>query len=332
MRGGSLLMERGTPRKVAIIGSGPAGFTAALYAARANLEPILFEGETEGMRVPGGQLMITSDVENYPGFPEGILGPELMEKFRKQARRFGAECVPEDVAELDCSRRPFSLKTSSGRAVRAETVIVATGARAKLLGLESESALMGRGVSACATCDGPLFRGKDLVVVGGGDTAMEEANFLTRFAGKVTVVHRREALRASKIMADRVRNNPKISFLWNQIVVEIRDAKKGQVTGVVLEDSRDGKRSEHPCRGVFIAIGHAPATDLFRGKIELDPNGYIVLRKHTMTSVEGFFAAGDVTDHRYRQAVTAAGMGCMAAIDAERYLEHLIKAPPAARA
>jgi thioredoxin reductase (NADPH) len=310
---------------VAIIGSGPAGYTAALYTGRANLEPFVFEGNAvfgDPTSTPGGQLMITTDVENYPGFPEGILGPALMEKFREQAKRFGGTYVEERVTELDLSKRPFRLRSESHE-VEAKAIIISTGARAKLLGLPSELECMqkGYGVSACATCDGPLFRNLDIVVVGGGDTAMEEAMYLTRFASKVMVVHRRDELRASKIMQERAKKNPKIEFLWNKQVVEILDPAKKAVEAVRLEDTKSGEVSEVPCRGVFIAIGHEPATELFKDKLELDDKGYLLMKKNTMTSVEGVFSSGDVTDHRYRQAVTAAGMGCMAAIDVERWLD-----------
>ncbi len=310
---------------VAIIGSGPSGYTAALYTGRANLNPFMFEGNAvfgDPTSVPGGQLMITTDVENYPGFPEGILGPALMTQFRDQAKRFGGTYVSERVVEVDLSSRPFTIK-SENHTVQAKAIIISTGARAKLLGLPSELECMqkGYGVSACATCDGPLFRGKELVVVGGGDTAMEEASFLAKFASKVTVVHRRDALRASKIMQERAEKNPKIEFQWNKQVTEIHDPSAKAVTGVSLKDTKTGEVSLYPCEGVFIAIGHEPATEVFKGKVELDDQGYIALKEHTMTNIDGVFAAGDVTDHRYRQAVTAAGMGCMAAIDVERWLE-----------
>ena len=309
-------MEKKSHYRVIILGSGAAGFTAAIYAARANLEPLVIEGSQ-----PGGQLTITTDVENYPGFPNGIMGPDLMEKFKEQAIRFGTETRFGEVTSVDLKKRPF-LVIVGKESYTCDALIIATGATAKLLGLESEAKLMGHGVSACATCDGFFFKDKNLVVVGGGDTAMEEATFLTKFASDVSVVHRRDTLRASKIMQDRAVKNPKISFIWDSIVDKVYgDPKAGGVTGVRLKNLKTGETQDFKTDGLFIAIGHEPNTKLFVGKLDLNPVGYIVTHDGTKTSVPGVFACGDVQDHVYRQAVTAAGTGCMAAIDAERFLE-----------
>ena len=301
-------------RHVVILGGGPAGLTAAVYAARANLAPLVVEGAEAG-----GQLMLTTTVENYPGFEEGIMGPSLMQTMRKQAERVGAEFISEDATAVDFSRRPFAITTQSGQRLEARAVIVATGASAKMLGLPGEQRLMGRGVSTCATCDGFFFRNRDVIVAGGGDTAMEEALYLGNLARSVTVVHRRDALRASKIMQDRAFAHPKISFMWNTVIEDVLG--NGVVTGVRLFDVKANQRVERPVDGVFVAIGHQPNTAIFAGQLEMDEIGYITLRKQSLTSIEGVFAAGDVHDHTYRQAVTAAGFGCMAAMDAERWLQ-----------
>ena len=310
-----------TPRKVIIVGSGPAGFTAAIYAARANLQPLLFEGLTRG-GIPGGQLMITNDVENYPGFPEKIAGPELMKAFREQAARQGAELVTEDVNKVDFSKSPFRVWVGDDNVEHtADTIILATGAQAKWLDIETEHALKGRGVSACAVCDGAFFRNQDVIVVGGGDTAMEESMYLSGLCRSVTLVHRKDSFRASKTMQARVLANSKIRVVYNSVVSEILDVTKGEVTGAKLKDVVTGKESHVEITGLFVAIGHTPNTDLFQGQLDLHDNGYIRTKPGTtQTSVSGVFAAGDVQDFVYRQAVTAAGTGCMAAIEAERWL------------
>ena len=305
-------------RKVIIIGSGPAGLTAALYTARANLNPLVFEGSQ-----PGGQLTITTDVENFPGFPDGIMGPELMDLFRKQAERFGAECHFEHVTKVDFSKKPYNVWVGD-KNYQAESIIIATGATAKMLGLDSEKELMGFGVSACATCDGFFFKDKKVLVVGGGDSAMEEATYLTKFASEVVIVHRREEFRASKIMIDRAMNNPKIRVLWNSTIDEIMGSQEKGVHAVKINKTDSDENFEEECDGVFMAIGHKPNTELFTDILKTDQNGYLVTTNgSTSTNIDGVFACGDVQDHVYRQAVTAAGSGCMSAIDAERYLESI---------
>ena len=302
-------------RKVIIIGTGPAGYTAALYSARANLKPLVFAGPE-----PGGQLTLTTMVENYPGFSEGIMGPELMNQMQMQAEKFGAEIIHDAVTKVNFNTHPFEVFVGEQKYV-SETVIISTGASAKLIGLESERKLLGHGVSTCATCDGAFFRNQEVIVVGGGDTAMEDATFITKFASKINIVHRRDTLRASKIMQERAFKNPKISFIWDSTIDEIHDVDKNTVTGVTLRNLKTDKSFEMGCNGVFVAIGHQPNTEIFKGLINVDDVGYIKLKHRTMTNIDGVFAAGDVVDHYYRQAVTAAGMGCMAAMDVEKYLE-----------
>lgn len=304
-------------RNVIIIGTGPSGYTAAIYTARANLKPLVFAGPQ-----PGGQLTLTTHVENFPGFPEGVLGPELMENMRRQSERFGTEFVYDAVTRVDFSKRPFEVFVGEQKYL-AKTVIISSGASAKLLGLESERKLIGRGVSTCATCDGAFFRNQEVIVAGGGDTAMEDSNFITKFARKVYIVHRRDKLRASKIMQERAFNNPKISFIWDSAITEIHDVQQNNVTGVTLQNLKTGAQTEMSIHGVFVAIGHQPNTAFLGGQIETDEIGYIKLKQRTMTNVDGVFAAGDVVDHHYRQAITAAGMGCQAAMDVEKYLEAL---------
>jgi thioredoxin reductase (NADPH) len=304
-------------KNVIIIGSGPAGLTAALYAARANLQPLVIEGIEAG-----GQLMLTTLVENYPGYKDGIMGPDLMADMRAQTQKFGAEMVQGNVTHVDLCKSPFLVKTPDAE-YSARSVIIATGATARLLGLPSERTLMGHGVSTCATCDGYFFRGHDIAVVGGGDSAMEEAVFLTRFATKVTVVHRRDTLRASKIMQDKARANAKIAWALDSEVEDIKDSGRGEVTSMVLRNNKTGARTEVPVSGVFVAIGHTPNTLLFRGQLEMDQNGYILTHDGAKTSIPGVFACGDVQDHIYRQAITAAGSGCMAALDAEHFIENI---------
>ena len=302
-------------RNVVIIGSGCAGLTAAIYSARANLNPLLIRGHEAG-----GQLSLTTLVENFPGFPKGVQGPELIEMMQKQAGEFGTEFQEGDVTRVDLAKRPFVLEIGS-ETIETRTLIIASGASAKMLGLESERKLLGHGVSTCATCDGFFFRGKPIVVVGGGDTAAEESLFLTRFASEVSVIHRRDQLRASKIMQDRMRRNDKIKFIWNSTVTDVFDVDQGYVTGIKLKDVQTGEERLHPTQGVFIGIGHSPNTALFKGQLEMDEVGYLKTHQGSKTSVPGVFAAGDVQDRVYRQAITAAGSGCMAAIDAERFLE-----------
>ena len=301
-------------RNVIIIGSGPAGLTAALYTARANLDPLVISGST-----PGGQLTITSEVENFPGFPEGVDGPRLMDKMRDQALKFGAEIVTSEVSGVDFSGRPLRV-SAGGTEHETKTVIIAAGSSPRMLGLESERKLIGKGVSTCATCDGFFFKGQDVAVVGGGDSALEEGIFLTKFAKQVTIIHRRDELRASKILQKRAFENEKMNYRWNSVVKDILSTGEGTVRGVVLEDVKSGRRTELSCQGVFIAIGHIPNTRMLNGQVQLDEMGYIITDKGTRTSVEGVFAAGDIQDHVYRQAVTAAASGCMAAIDVEKFL------------
>ena len=302
-------------RELIIMGSGPAGLTAAIYAARANLKPLVITGLP-----PGGQLMLTTEVENYPGFPDGIQGPELMDRIRKQAERFGAEFLEYDATSVNFLSHPFEVRVED-EVYKAKAIIIATGSSVKWLGLESEKRLIGRGVSSCATCDAPFFKDKDVVIVGGGDTAIDDALLLTKYAKKVTIIHRRDKLRASKILQDRAFKNEKINFKWNSVVEDIIGDNK--VEGIIIKDVKTGEKSKLECQGVFIAIGHKPNTDLFKGQIEIDDKGYIIKRNNTETSVKGVFVAGDVCDSRYRQAITAAGMGCQAAIDAEKYLESI---------
>jgi thioredoxin reductase (NADPH) len=306
-------------RRVIIIGSGPAGLTAAIYTARANLAPLVIEGEPSSTSdQPGGQLMLTTEVENYPGFPEGVMGPELMMQFRDQASRFGAQLITAKVTKVDLSASPFGVWIDDEEH-RAESIIVATGAQSIMLGLEAESRLIGHGLSTCATCDGFFFRGQEIGVVGGGDSAMEEALFLTKFASKVTIIHRRDSLRASKIMQDRARANDKVEFLWDTVVTDL--VGDGKLEGVQVENVKSGEPSTLPLHGLFVAIGHTPNTSLFTGQLDMDDAGYLITHDGSKTNVPGVFACGDVQDHVYRQAITAAGSGCMAAIDAERWLE-----------
>ena len=307
-----------TIHKTIIIGSGPAGLTAAIYAGRANLKPIVFEGNQ-----PGGQLTITTDVENFPGFPDGVMGPEMMDLFRNQAKKFGAECFFKHVTKVDFSSKPFKVYVGDEEFL-SETVILSTGASARMLGLEAEKDLMGYGISTCATCDGYFFKDKEIVVVGGGDSAMEEASFLTKFAKKVTIIHRREVFKASKIMLERARNNPKIDIMVNKSILDIKGNQKDGVSSIILKDTLDGKETVFNCEGVFYGIGHIPNTDFLSMFLDVDENGYIITKADsTRTNIDGVFACGDVQDSHYRQAITAAGSGCMAAIDAEKFLENL---------
>jgi thioredoxin reductase (NADPH) len=311
-----MAIENSTVHKVIIIGSGPAGLTAAIYTSRANLTPLVFEGMQ-----PGGQLTITTEVENFPGFPEGIMGPEIMEHMRAQAKRFGADVRFNAIQKVDFSKRPFKVIDDTGVEFLSETVIIATGASAKMLGLPEEKSFMGHGLSACATCDGFFFRGKEIMLVGGGDTALEEAMYLTRFAATVTLIHRRNALRGSKIMQERALKNEKIKFLWDSVIVALTGEPGQQLSGVKIKNVKTGMIKTHPTQGLFYAIGHQPNTELFKGWLTMDGNGYIItFNKSSKTNIQGVFACGDVQDHYYRQAVTAAGSGCMAAIDAERFL------------
>ena len=308
-----------TIHKTIIIGSGPAGLTAAIYAGRANLKPIVFEGNQ-----PGGQLTITTDVENFPGFPDGVMGPDMMDLFRNQAKKFGAECHFKHVTKVDLTSKPYRVFVG-GEMFLSDTVIISTGASARMLGLEEEEQLMGYGISTCATCDGYFFKEKNIVVVGGGDSAMEEASFLTKFAKKVTIIHRREVFKASKIMLDRVRNNPLIDIIVNKSIESINGNQQDGISNIVLKDTVSGETSTFECEGVFYGIGHTPNTDLFKGMIDLNDNGYIITQSDSsLTNIPGVFACGDVQDDHYRQAITAAGSGCMAAIDAEKYLEENI--------
>ena len=309
-------MNTNTNQKVIIIGSGPAGLTAAIYAARANFKPLVFEGNQ-----PGGQLTITTEVENFPGFPKGIMGPELMDLFRDQARRFGAECVFKYVTRIDFSKHPFKVWIGDDE-YQSETIIISTGASARMLGLESEKKLMGYGVSACATCDGFFYKDKKVLVVGGGDSALEEALFLTKFASEVWVVHRRDEFRASKILQDRAAKNSKINVHWNSVITHINGSVETGVTSAMLKDTVSGEMRQADCEGIFLAIGHNPNTSMFKGVLDMDKKGYLITKNgSTETNIPGVFAAGDVQDHVYRQAVTAAGSGCAAALDAERFLE-----------